>query len=67
MALIDDALLIWGKGELVVSIIFSLHIAVDSVAIGHNAGGLGLGLCIVKYSVVQGLEEINFGSLTGNI
>ena len=60
MALIDNTLLIWGKSKLVFSIILGLHIAVHSVAVGHNAGGLSFGLVIVKYSIVQSLEKLGF-------
>ena len=58
MALIDNTLLVRGKGELVLSIILCLDIAIDSIAVGHNAGGLSFGLVIVKYSIVQSLEKL---------
>ena len=56
MTLIHDPLLIRGQTELVLSIILVLHVAVDCVAVGDNAGGLGLGFSSVKNSVVQGLR-----------
>ena len=56
MTLVHDPLLIRGQTELVLSIILVLHVAVDCVAVGDNAGGLGLGFSSVKNSVVQGLR-----------
>ena len=52
VTLVDDTILVRRQTELVFPIILSLDIAIDGIAVGHNACGLGLGFSVVKYSVV---------------
>ena len=59
VALVHDALLVLGQRELelgAVSLVF--QVSIHSVTIGHNTGGLSLGLPTVKYTIVQHLEII---------
>ena len=58
MALVHDALLVSGKGELVLRVLaLLLQVTVHSVAIGHNTCGLRLGFPSVKYPIVEHLEN----------
>ena len=60
MTLIHNTILIWRQSELVFSIlILRLDIAIDCITIGHNTGGLSLGLSIVEDAIVQSLNKIN--------
>ena len=61
MALVHDALLIRRQSELPLPGLRLLGletVPVDSVSIGHDARGLGLRLCVVEKSVIQGLKQI---------
>ena len=56
MALVHNTILIWGQTELVFSIILTLDIAIDGIAIGNNTGSLGLRFSVVEDSIVQSLK-----------
>ena len=58
VALVHDALLISGQGELELGVVaLLLQVTVHSVPIGHNTRGLRLGFPSVKYTVVEHLEN----------
>ena len=62
VALVHDALLIWRQSELPLawaglSLLGLEAVPVDGVPIGHDACGLGLGLRVVKNSIIQSLKN----------
>ena len=58
VALVDQTLLVRRQAELVLPLRLVLQVTVHGVPVGHNTRGVGLGLPVVKNSVVEDLERI---------
>ena len=58
VALVDQTLLVRRQAELVLPLRLVLQVPVHGVPVGHNTRGVGLGLPVVKNSVVEDLERI---------